>query len=172
MDLTFLKRMDKEDLLNYLGFLLHHYRVMDSFWYISLTKHFDEATADRINEEVWGRVPELAVRDLQKRFGLQDRGLKGFVQALRYWPWTMLVGYQVEETPEAVWITVPSCPTQEARRRRGLPEYACKEMHRLEFCSFAQAIDPRIRVECLFAPPDPHPPDIHCQWRFTRTPDS
>lgn len=167
MDLSFFQNMDKEELLKYLEFLLKHYRAMDSFWYIYITELFDEATADMINEKVWGRVPALAVRDLKNRFDLRTQGLQGFVQALRYWPWTILVGYQVEERPEEVRITVPSCPTQEARRQRGLPEYACKEMHRREFESFARAIDPRLRVHCLFAPPDPHPPGIDCQWRFT-----
>jgi len=166
MDLTVFAGMAAADLRQYIRFLLHHYRTMDSFWYIYLTEICGEATADRVNEKVWGRVAALAARDLAQRFGIKEGGLKGFVQALRYWPWHILVGYRIEERAGEVIITVPSCPTQEARRQRGLPEYQCKEMHRLEFESFAQEIDVRIRTECAFAPPDPHPPEIMCRWRF------
>ena len=166
MDLTLFADLDAPELRQYLRFLLWHYRLMDSFWYIYLTELVDEATADRVNEQVWSRVAALGARDILKRFEIGQRGLGGFVQALRYWPWHLLVGYDIEEHANEVLITVPSCPTQEARLQRGLKEYHCKEMHRREFDSFAKEVDPRIHTECLFAPPDPHPPEVFCQWRF------
>jgi hypothetical protein len=88
------------------------------------------------------------------------------VRALQYYPWSILIGYQIEERAEEVILSVPVCPVQEARLKRGLPEYACKAMHEAEFVSIAQAVDPRIRVQCRSAPPEQHPVDIHCQWRF------
>ncbi len=166
MDMKALEHMGEGELRKYIEFLLGNYRVMDAFWFLYVAEQYGQPAAERVNERVWHRLGSLAARDIVKHFPLEERGLRGFVKALRLFPWAILIGYDIEESEREVVLTVPSCPVQVARLKRGLGEFVCKDMHKGEFESFAGVIDERIEVECLYAPPDPHPAEAFCKWRF------
>ena len=167
MDLRVFENMDEAALRRYLEFLLWHYRVVDAFWFLLVEEAYGRPTAEKLNEQVWDKAAELGGRRMAREFELPGEGLARFAHALELWPWAVLAGYEIEQTPQGLFVSVPHCPPQEARIKRGMGEYDCREMHRLEFERFAREIDPAIQVECLFAPPDPHPEGLFCRWRFT-----
>ncbi len=158
--------MSKEELLSYLEFLLWHYRLVDSFWFLSVEGAHGRENAEKLNKNVWARVGSLAIRDIKQQFDISEKGLNGLEKALRLFPWTSIGNHQIKKTDKEIILTVPRCPPQVARLKRGLGEYDCKDMHGKEFINAAREIDPRIRVVCDFAPPDPHPKDLFCRWRF------
>ncbi len=163
-----LDQLDNDQLKELIHALLWQLRLTDAFWFIYTEKRFRLDAAEKLNAQVWAKVGGLAARDIKKRFNIQQTGLDGFLQAFDLFCWTMMVDYEMERLGDGELILkVPSCPAQEGRKKHGLGEYKCKDMHHKEFSGFAREIDPRIRVECIFAPPDPHPSDMHCKWRFT-----
>jgi hypothetical protein len=59
------------------------------------------------------------------------------------------------------------CRVQSARKRKGLDDYPCKSAGIIEYSTFAAAIDTRIKTECIGCPPDKHPDEWYCAWKFS-----
>ena len=158
--------MDKEELQKYIEFILNQFKRVDGFWFLGVENKFNYKAAIELNEEVWDKMARLVTREIKERFDIQQNGLQGFVSVLKYFPWAIITGYQVEVKDQEVFISVPHCPSQEARLKRGIGEYDCKNMHYREFKGLIKEVDENIEVECLFAPPDHHPKELFCKWRF------
>ncbi len=157
----------EKELKEYLDFVLWHYAAIDGFWFLGVSEAVGQKKAEEIVETVWRNAAKLAARETVRRFGITERGVPAVAKALKLFPMASVVGYQFDETPEGLVLTVPHCSAQEARLRHGQGEFVCKPMHMALFRAFAAEIDPSVDVECLFAPPDPHPKDLFCKWRFT-----
>jgi hypothetical protein len=59
-----------------------------------------------------------------------------------------------------------TCRVQDARRKKGLPDFPCKPVGLVEYAGFARTIDPRIKTACLSCPPDPKAEAHWCAWEF------
>ena len=164
MDFT---QWSKKELQKYNEFILNQYRRIDGFWFLGVENKFGYQSAIELNDQVWNRMSKLITREIKERFSIQQKGLGGFVKVLKYFPWAIITGYQIEVKDHEVFISVPHCPSQEARLKRGIGEYDCKNMHYGEFEGIINQVDENIKIECLFAPPDDHPKELFCNWRFT-----
>ena len=107
MDLGILNSLTRAELRSYLEFLLWHYRVVDGFWFLSVENRYDRTAAEELDEAVWERIAGMSARDIMERFDITGGGLNSFARAMQYCPWTMIVGYHIEERPGEVILTVP-----------------------------------------------------------------
>jgi len=163
---------NNEELLLYVEFMLNQFRRTDGFWFLGVEHAYGYDAAIKMNEEIWHRMGKSMAREIKERFSIERKGLKGLAKVLEYYPWAMISGHEIETNNEEIIVSVPHCPSQEARLKRGLGEYSCRYMHFKEFTSIIEEVDRNIYVECLFAPPDPHPKELFCKWRFTMNRDN
>jgi hypothetical protein len=63
-------------------------------------------------------------------------------------------------------LIVEVCRVQEARRRKGLADFPCKSVGKIEFEVFARTVDSRIQTRCLHCPPDADSKQ-YCGWEFS-----
>lgn len=151
------------ELENYLEFLLRQYRLADALWFLNVEKRWGTGAAEEVNEEIWAKIAEIAAREIKERFGIGG-GLDGFSRAFHLYPWTVIIAHHIESQGDRLIVKTPYCPPQEARKRQGLGEFACKSMHLKVLTNFARVIDENLEVACRYAPPDEHPPDCWCEW--------
>lgn len=142
--------------------------ALDGIWFQAVERMNDMETAMTCNEAAWHSFAFTEARRIRSWLDLDPHsGLEGLRQALDYRLYTWLNRHSSLIIDElTLEFEMNECRVQTARKRRGLADYPCQQAGLIEYSRFAQAIDPRFNTECLGCPPDPHPQDWYCKWRF------
>lgn len=164
-----LKRMDKEALLKLLDAVSVNWLANDGVWFQAVEKRFGMDSAKRCNDTCWSRFsPYEALRIKQLLKLPPAAGLEGLKESLGFRMYARINKQSIVDVDANSFIfRMEECRVQVARKRRGLPDYPCKSAGMIEYPFFASAIDSRIVTDCVGCPPDAHPEEWFCAWKFT-----
>jgi len=161
--------MGREDLLRALEMFAKNWLAHDGCWFLAAEERFDMEIAIDLDARSWKRFASAEARRIMTTFNIQaGGGLEALERALS------LRLYAVINTQRTEWsddhrrlrFFMDVCRVQEARRRKGLPDFPCESVGIIEFETFAATLDPRIRTTCLHCPPEATPGQ-YCGWEFT-----
>jgi len=157
----------REQLLKFIDALAVNWLANDGIWFQAVETSRDMNDAKRCNDTCWTRFSPFEARSIKRLLGLPAQaGLEGLKQALKFRLYARINVQSIEEEPDAIVFRMNDCRVQSARRRRNLPDYPCKSAGLVEYRTFGEGIDSRIQCECIGCPPDEHPDEWFCAWRF------
>lgn len=161
--------MSEERLAELLDALAVNWLANDGVWFQEVENKIGMFDAKRCNDTCWTRFSPFEASRIKTLLGLPDNGgLEALKTALGFRLYSRVdIQDIVEEEPGSFVFRMVECRVQTARTRKGLAEYPCKSVGIVEYRTFAQTMDPRIKTECVSCPPDPHPGDYVCAWRFS-----
>ena len=169
-----IKDFTREQLLGLLEDAAKNWLAHDGLWFQAAENRFDMKTAIELDAAAWEKFTVIEAKRIMQRLNREPGGgIPALIEALGFRLYARINVQEVVEVSNTRCVfRMNRCRVQDARRRKGLPDFPCKSVGVVEYAGFARTIDPRIRTRCLACPPDPHPPDFWCAWEFVLDPDS
>ena len=166
---TALKALPKETLTDLIEKLSINWLANDGIWFQAVEKRFGMGEAKRCNDTCWTRFSPFEAARIKSLLKLPDNGgIPALKAALALRMYAFINEQSIEQVSEdCIIFYMNNCRVQSARKRKGLADYPCKSAGMVEYPTFAQTIDSRIKTECIGCPPDAHPDNWFCAWKFT-----
>ncbi len=163
-----LKKKSIEELKEILTGISANWLANDGVWFQAVEQRFGMNEAKRCNDSCWTRFSPYEAYRIKTILKLSDNpGIEGLKKALKYRMYSFINKQSIVDVDEKTIIfRMNDCRVQSTRKRKGLPDYPCKSAGLVEYNYFAHAIDSRIKTECICCPPDEHPEDYFCAWKF------
>ena len=160
--------LSREQLLTLLKAYARVVMGVDGYWFMGVEEKHGHPAAIDMDCAVWEKAAPYEARQVARALGIDGgEGIAAMLEVLKLCPTWYALGTEVSlETPNRGLLTVRDCSVQQNRARLGLEEFACKEVGQVITRAYGKALNPQVKVTCKVCPPDPHPPDIWCQWQF------
>ena len=164
-----LLKLDKKDLMALLDGAAINWLANDGVWFQSVEFSSGMNDAKRCNDSCWAHFSPFEAWAIKQFLKLDEHpGLEGLKRALNFRVYARInVQSIVDDGPDAFVFHMNQCRVQVARKSKQLTDYPCKSAGLVEYTYFARAIDARIQTECIACPPDAHPEEWYCAWRFS-----
>ncbi len=163
-----LNRMDETKTKELLEGISINWLANDGVWFQAVENSYNMTDAKYCNDNSWAQFSPFEARSIMKHLNLPaNPGLDGLKKALQYRIYAFVnVQEIVDEKENSFVFRMNDCRVQSARKRKGLDDYPCKSAGIVEYTTFAETIDKRIKTECIACPPDKHPDQWYCAWKF------
>ena len=164
-----LSEFSKEQLIDMLEDAAKNWLAHDGLWFLACEGRLGMQEAIELDRQAWERFTVIEAKRIMARHAIPPgSGLEGLKKALAYRLYAHLnIQEIVDETERSFIFRMNDCRVQSARARDGRPDFPCKIVGLVEYAKFAETIDPRIRAECICCPPDAHPGEYYCSWKFS-----
>ncbi|MHA1271596.1 MAG: DUF6125 family protein [Candidatus Helarchaeota archaeon] len=164
-----LKLLSKEELIEIIIDNAKLWLAHDGLWFQAVERAFDIKTAIELDKKAWSQFTILEAKRIMARLNMKpDGGIPNLITALKYRLYAYInVQEVVDISNNSCIFRMNNCRVQAARKRKGLQDFPCKSVGIVEYTNFAKTIDSRIKTECIACPPDPHPEEYYCAWKFT-----
>jgi hypothetical protein len=168
-DRKMLAEMPTEKLLDLFFLQIRNVWRVDGLYFLGIEKRFDTEVTTEIDADVWKIMAAIEAKSLRRMLKIgENPDLATIIRLLRKSSWALDQPFKtIDIGASLATLKIDKCRTQEARLRKGLPEFPCKKVRFGYLRNFARTLNPKADVKCLVCPPDKHPENLWCKWAFT-----
>ncbi len=163
-----LNELSKETLIGMLDDFAKNWLAHDGLWFQQVEKTLGMDKAIELDAEAWRTFTKIEAKRIMQRHNISENsGLEGLKKAFSFRLYSRVNLQSIsEETENSFVFKMNRCRVQFSRNRKGLADFPCKSVGIVEYSEFARVIDSRIKTTCISCPPDEHPQEFYCAWKF------
>lgn len=167
-DIKIINNIPKEKLADFVFMHLRDMWAVDGLYYLGIEEKFGTEAATEIDRKVWEVMGKIEARKIKKLFDISGNDITSMMKGLSLSGWSLdLEDKEIIIEKDHAIVRNVKCRVQNTRLKKGLCEFGCKPVRWGFLKSFAKEFNENIKVECITCPPDKHPDNLWCEWRFS-----